>query len=391
MVPSAGSMVPGEGVMLRSNTEQLVRKSMARFVDAELIPRAQEIDQKGEFPREIFMEMAKMGVFGIRYPKNRGGSGGNTTLYCIICEELARGLMSAAATTAMQCLMGTNFLFHFGTDEMHKEFFLPAMRGEKIACFCLTEPEAGGDLGSVSTLAVPTSDGYALNGLKTWVTNGPVASFYTVLCQTDPAKKLRGLNFFFVPREAPGVSVSKPFDLLGTRTTPICDLALTDVRIPREYMLGGEGQGTGNLLSILAEIRTMTAALGVGLTRAALHDSIQYAHERVAFGKPIGTYQLIQAKIAELAVDLEAAKLLTYRASHMVDDKLSCLTEASMAKYFATETACKAGDYATRILGAYGYSMEYTAQRYYRDNRFLLYGGGTHEVLLPNIARWVGL
>jgi alkylation response protein AidB-like acyl-CoA dehydrogenase len=377
--------------MLRSDAEMLVRKTMARFVDAELIPKAQEIDEKGEFPMETFQAMAKMGVFGIRYPKERGGSGGNTTLYCIICEELARGLMSAAATTAMQCLMGTNFLFHFGTPEMHENYFLPAMRGEKIACFCLTEPEAGGDLGNVSTLAAKTEGGYVLNGLKTWVTNGPVASFFTVLCQTDPAKKLRGLNFFFVPRETPGVSVSKPFNLLGTRTTPICELALTDVKVPEEYRLCPEGQGTDNLLAILAEIRSMTAVLAIGLVRAAIHDCIQYAHERVAFGKTISQYQLIQAKVAEMYVDLEAAKLMAYRATHMVDDKIPCLPQATMAKYFATEAACKAGDYATRIFGAYGYSMEYTAQRYYRDNRFLLYGGGTHEVLLPNIARWAGL
>ncbi len=376
---------------MRSNAEQLIRKTMARFVGNEVIPRAQELDEKGEFPMEIFQAMGRMGVFGIRYPKDKGGSGGNTTLYCIICEELARGLMSAAATTAMQCLMGTNFLFLYGTPEMHETYFLPAMRGEKIACFCLTEPEAGGDLGNVSTLATRTADGYVLNGLKTWVTNGPVASFYTVLCQTDPAKKLRGLNFFFVPRETPGISVSKPFNLLGTRTTPICELALTDVKVPHEYMLCPEGRGTDNLLAILAEIRSMTAALAIGLLRAAIHDSIQYAHERTAFGKSISNYQLIQAKVAEMHVDLEAARLLAYRATRLVDDKIPCLPEATVAKFFATEAACKAGDYATRIFGAYGYSMEYTAQRYYRDNRFLLYGGGTHEVLLPNIARWAGL
>ncbi|MBN1105540.1 MAG: acyl-CoA dehydrogenase family protein, partial [Deltaproteobacteria bacterium] len=345
--------------MLRSNAEDLIRKTMARFVDSELIPRAQEIDEKGEFPREIFMEMAKMGVFGIRYPKNRGGSGGNTTLYCIICEELARGLMSAAAITAMQCLMGTNFLFHFGTEEMHKKYFLPSMRGEKIACFNLTEPEAGSDLGNVSTLATRTDDGFVVNGLKTWVTNGPVADLFTVLCQTDPAKKLKGLNFFFIPRETPGLSVSKPFNLLGTRTTPISELAFSNVHIPFEHRLGGEGQGTDNLLSILSEIRTMTAALGIGLVRAALHDCIQYAHERVAFGRTISHYQLIQAKVAEMAVDLEASRLLTYKATHMIDDRIPCLPEASMAKYFATEAACKAGDYATRIFGAYGYAMEY--------------------------------
>jgi alkylation response protein AidB-like acyl-CoA dehydrogenase len=287
--------------------------------------------------------------------------------------------------------MGTNFLFHFGTDELREEYFLPAMRGDKVACFCLTEPEAGSDLGNVTTIAAKTDDGYVVNGMKTWVTNGPVADFYTVLCQTDPAKKLRGLNFFFFPKGTPGLSASKAFDLLGTRTTQISELAFKEVHIPHHHMLGGEGQGLNNLLSILAEIRTMTAALAIGLQRAALDDSIQYAHERVQFGRPISTYQLIQAKVANMATDLEASNLLTYRATHMIDNNQECMKEASMAKYFATEAACRAADEATRIFGAYGYSMEYAAQRYYRDNRFLLYGGGTHEILQTNIARWVGL
>ncbi len=378
-------------MMIRSNSEELIRKSIARFVDNELIPKAQEIDEKGEFPVEMLREIAKMGVFGIRYPKNKGGAGGNNTLYCILCEELSRGLVSVAAITAMQCLMGTNFLFHFGTDEMRETYFLPAMRGEKIACFCLTEPEAGSDLGAVSTSATKTEDGYVINGMKTWVTNGPVADFYTVLCQTDPAKKFRGLNFFFVPRDTPGLSVSKPFQTLGTRTTMLSEIAFTDVHIPAEYRLGKEGQGLSNLLSILSEIRSMTAALAIGLQRAALDDSIRYARERTQFGKPISKYQLIQAKIANMAVNLEASKLMTYKATRMIDNGISCMTEASMAKYFATEAACKAADEATRIFGAYGYSMEYTAQRYYRDSRFLLNGGGTHEVLQTNIARWVGL
>ena len=377
--------------MLRSDAEILIRKNMARFVDKEVIPRAKEIDEKGEFPRDLFKQMAKMGVFGTRYPKDKGGSGGNTTLFCINCEELARGLMSLGAITAMQCLMGTNFLFHFGTEEMRQKYFLPAMEGEKVACFCLTEPEAGSDLGNVSTIAKRTDDGYVLNGMKTWVTNGPVADFFTVLMQTDPEKKFRGLNFFFVPRDTPGFSCGKPFDLLGTRSTPISEISFKDCVIPLENMLGQEGRGLTNLLTILAEIRTMTAALAIGLQRAALDDSIKYAHERAQFGKTIGNYQLIQAKIANMAVDLEASHLLTYKASHMIDKRMEALKEASMAKYFATEAACRAGDQATRIFGAYAYSMEYSAQRYYRDNRFLLYGGGTHEILQPNIAKWVGL
>jgi alkylation response protein AidB-like acyl-CoA dehydrogenase len=377
--------------MIRSNSEELIRKSMAAFVDKELIPRAQEIDETGEFPMEMFQRIGKMGVFGLRYPKDKGGAGGNTTLFCIACEELARGLMSIAAITAMQCLMGTNFLFHFGTREMHETYFLPAMRGEKVASFCLTEPDAGSDLGNVSTTARKTDGGYLVNGMKTWVTNGPVADFYTVLMQTDPEKKFRGLNFFFVPRDTPGFFCGKAFDLLGTRTTPICEIAFKDCLIPEAHRLGEEGRGMNNLMTILSEIRTMTAALAVGLQRAAMNDSIRYAHERAQFGSTIGNYQLIQAKVANMAVNLEASRLLTYKTTHLIDNRIECLKEASMAKYFATEAACKAGDEATRIFGAYGYSMEYSAQRYYRDNRFLLYGGGTHEILQPNIARWVGL
>lgn len=377
--------------MLRSDPKELIRKSMARFVDNEVVPKAEEVDETGEFPMDLFRKVGEMGVFGIRYPKAKGGAGGNTTLYCIICEELARGLMSLAAITAMQCLMGTNFLFHFGTSEMHDKYFLPAMKGEKISCFSLTEPEAGSDLGNVSTLATSTGDGYVINGMKTWVTNGPLADFYTVLCQTDPAEKLKGLNFFFIPRDTPGFSHSKAFGLLGTRTTQISEISFNNCHIPLEYRLGGEGEGLNNLLSILAEIRTMTAALAIGLQRAALNDSIKYAHERQQFGRPISKFQLIQAKVGNMATDLEASRLLTYKATRLIDQNSSALTESSMAKYFATEAACRAGDEVTRIFGAYGYSMEYPAQRYYRDNRFLLYGGGTHEILQTNIARWVGL
>ena len=377
--------------MLRSNSEELVRKTMARFVDNEVIPQAQALDEKGEFPQALFQELSRMGVFGIRYPRNQGGGGGNNTLYCIICEELARGFMSLAAVTAMQCLMGTNFLFHYGNDDLRERYFYPAMRGEKIACFCLTEPEAGSDLGAVTTRATAADDGWIVNGLKTWVTNGPVADFYTVLCQTDPAKKFRGLNFFFVPRETPGVSVSKPFDTVGTRTTLISEVAFENVHIPNANRLGADGQGLSNLMAILAEIRSMTAALAIGLQRAALADSIRYAHERAQFGRTIDKFQLIQAKIGDMATNLEASRLMTYSATRMIDEGTPCLKEASMAKYFATEAACKAADEATRIFGAYGYSMDYTVQRYYRDNRFLLYGGGTHEILRTNIARWAGL
>lgn len=373
--------------MLRSDIEKLQRKVMARFVDEEVIPVARERDESGEFPFDLFKKLADMGILGIRYPKKVGGSGGNTTLYCISVEELARGLLSLAAITAMQCLMATNGLYLYGTKEMHEEYLRPALRGEKIGAFQLTEPEAGSDLSAVRTLATKTDDGYVVNGMKTWSTSGPYGDFHTVLCQTDPGNGLKGLMFFFIPADTPGFSHSKKFDTLGTRTSSLSEIYFNNCHVPSEYMLGELGRGLDVLLTILAEIRVMTACLALGLHRAAMEDAIRYCKERVQFGKPIGQYQLIQAKIANMAVNLEAGTLMSYKVTHLIDEKIPCLNEASMAKYFTVESTCSACDEAMRIFGAYGYSMEYNVQRYYRDNRFLLYGGGTHEVLQTTIAR----
>jgi alkylation response protein AidB-like acyl-CoA dehydrogenase len=377
--------------MLRADVEKLQRKVMAKFVDEEVIPTAREHDESGEFPYDLFKKLADMGVLGIRYPKAVGGSGGNTTVYCISMEELARGLLSLAGTTAMQCLMATDGLYRYGTDEMHETFLRPALRGEKIGAFQLTEPEAGSDLANVRTRAIKSGDGYVINGMKTWSTSGPIGAFHTVLCQTDPDEGLKGMMFFFIPADTPGFSHSKRFDMLGTRTTQMSEIYFNNCRVPLEYRLGEEGRGLNVLLTILAEIRVMTACLALGLHRAAMDASIKYCKERVQFGKPIGKYQLIQAKIANMAVNLEAGHLMAYKVTHLIDDKVSCLNEASMAKYFTVESACKAVDDATRIHGAYGYSMEYPVQRYYRDSRFLLFGGGTHEVLQTTIARQYGI
>jgi alkylation response protein AidB-like acyl-CoA dehydrogenase len=374
-------------MVVRSDIEELLRRVMARFVDEEVIPVAREIDDRGEFPFDLFKRLADMGILGIRYPKKAGGSGGTTTLYCISVEELARGLMSLAAITAMQCLMATNGLYLYGTREMHEEYLRPALRGEKIGAFQLTEPEAGSDLGNVRTRATKAEDGWFINGMKTWSTSGPYGDFHTVLCQTDPGKGLKGLMFVFIPSATPGFSHSKKFDTLGTRTSALSEIYFNNCHVPDEYMLGELGRGLDVLLTILAEIRVMTGCLAIGLLRAAMDDSIRYCKERVQFGRPIGTYQLIQAKIANMAVNLEASNLMCYKVTHLIDESISCLNEASMAKYFATEAACSAADEATRIFGAYAYSMEYNVQRYYRDNRFLLYGGGTHEVLQTTIAR----
>lgn len=364
---------------------------MAAFVDQEVVPQAKALDQQASFPWNLFRTLGEMGAFTIRYPKSAGGGGGTPTLFCIMCEELARGYLSLAAITAMQCLMGTNFLFKYGTKELKEKYFYPAMRGEMVASFALTEPEAATDLAGVRTTAVRVEGGWLINGLKTWITNGPVANFFTVLCQTQPGTGLKGLNFFFVPKDTRGVSTSPKFDKLGTRATEISELAFRDVFVSQDHLFGTEGQGMRNLFAILAEIRTMTAALALGLARAAYNSSRQYAMERTQFGQPIGRFQLIQSKVAQVATNIWASHLMTYEAARRLERGLPVMKEASMAKYFATETACQAADEATRILGAYSYAMEYDVQRYYRDCRFLLFGGGTAEILQTIIARECGV
>ncbi len=377
--------------MIAPETARLLRKTVARFVDREVRPVANRLEEGKEFPWELFRRAADLGFFRMRYPKEKGGAGGNATLFNIMCEELARGYMSLAAITAMQCLMCTDFIFKFGTDAIRDEYFHPAMRGEKVGAFCLTEPDAGTDLASIRTIAEPDGDGYVINGLKTWITNAPVADMFTVLCLTDRKSGLKGANFFLVDRKTAGVSVSKKFDKMGTRAAVIAEVAFENARVPAANRLGEEGRGMANLMRILAEIRAMTAALSLGLARAAYDDSLRYVKERHAFGSPIGSYQLIRAKIANMATEIEASRLMLYWVTDMLDRGAKCLKEASMAKYFVSEVACRACDEATRIFGAYSYSNEYDVNRYFRDTRFLLFGGGTSEILQDIIGRELGL
>ncbi len=371
--------------------EEMIRKVFARFTDEEIIPKAREMDEAEEFPMWMFQKIATTGAFGLRYSPKVGGAGGTTSQFCVMVEELARGSMSVAAFTAMQCLMGTNFLYEYGTPEQHERLLKPALRGEKVASFALTEADAATDLGGVKTIARADGDSWIINGSKTWITNAPVADFFTVLCQTDKSQGLKGMNFFLVERGTPGLYISKKFDKLGTRATEISELAFTDVRIPLENRLGKQGQGVGNLMRILAVIRVMTAALSLGLARAAFDQSKRYALERTQFGKRIGSFQLIQQKIANMATDIWASNLMVYKVAGMIDNGERALKEASMAKYFVSEVACRAADEATRIFGAYSYSMEYDVQRFYRDCRFLLFGGGTSEILQTIISRECGV
>ena len=378
---------PKNEPLLRSDREETIRRTFRRFAEEEVAPRAQALDEGKDNYKDLFLELGRMSAFGIRYPVELGGVGGNNTLYCIICEELARGLVSLSAVYAMQCLMGTNFLNYYGSEDLRERYFFPAMRGEMVSAFCLTEPDNSSDLTGCRTTAIKNGDKYAVNGMKTWITNAPIANFFTVLVQTNPGSKARGLNFAFIPRDLPGVSVSPAFECVGTRSSKLSEIAFSEVEIPAENMLIPQGQGMRALLAILAEIRTMTAAIGLGLAKAAYETSVQYAKERSQFGRVIKDYQLIQAHIANMKTRIYASELMLYDVCAKIDRGEKPLLESSMAKYYVCETACDAADRSTRVLGGYSYSMEYPAQRYYRDSRFLLYGGGTHEILQANIGR----
>jgi alkylation response protein AidB-like acyl-CoA dehydrogenase len=371
-----------------SEEQEMFRRAVADFVDKEVIPAAASLDEREEFPWELFRQIAGLGWLGIRYPERYGGGEADNITFNLMCEELARGSLALAATVAMQALMGTDFIYRFGSEEQKQRLLVPALRGEKIGGICMTEPGAGSDLGAIRTTAVREGGGYRLNGTKIWITSATVANFFTIAAKTQPDAGFKGVDLFLVETDRAGVRVGRQIKKLGTRASETSEVVLENVWIPAENLLGEqEGQGMRLLRGILDQIRVMTGALSIGLARAALDSSLRYAQEREAFGQPIIKFQAIQHKLAEMATRLEAARTLVYRAAWLIDQGQPDTKISAMAKLFASEMANYVADEATRIFGAYGFAMEFDVQRYFRDARFLLYGGGTSEILKNMIAR----
>jgi len=375
-------------LQLRQDQQErdLFRASVRDFVDREVLPAAEDLDRHGLFPHGLFQRLAQLGYFALRYSEDVGGQGADFQTACVLYEELAAGSLSLAAIAAMQGLMGTVFVHRFGTPDQHEKYLKPALRGEKVGTFALTEPEAGSDLGAMRTRARRTEHGWHLTGSKTWITSAPEADFLTVGAKTTDDQGIRDIALFLLDAGTPGFAVGRPIEKLGTRSSLTSEIHI-DCEVGADALLGGEGQGVKNVGGTLSEIRIMTAALAIGLGRRALADSARYAAERKAFGRPIGEFQLISAKLADMATELHAARLTTYDAAARLDADGDVTTVAAMAKYFATEVCARIVDEATRIFGSYGYAAEYAVQRYFRDARFLLYGGGTSEILKGLIGR----
>ena len=308
----------------------------------------------------------------------------------IFYEQIARGSVGFAQSVIMNILMGTYFVYRFGSEAIKKQCLYPAMRGEKIGTMCFTEDQSGSDLAATRTRAVKDGNEWVINGTKMWITNGPIADMATVLATTDPALGNKGLNFFLIEKGTPGYVPGQVLDKLGCRGSITGELVFDNVRVPEENLLGAEvNKGVEYLGEILDEVRVMTAAMAMGIAQAAFDEGLEYARKRVAFGKTIGNYQLIRAKFADMATEMEASRLMIYSAAWRIKEKLSCRKEAAMTKMFATETCLKVVDEVTRIWGANAFAHEYNPQRHFRDARFLLYGGGTHEIIKDLLGRMI--
>jgi len=373
--------------------EIAIRDTFHRFSEEQVKPRAEAIDEAKQFPRELFERVGALGLFGMRYPTQWGGTDTGTRAYLLAIEELARGSLSLAACCTMQSLMGTYFVFRSGDDDIRKRFLVPAIKGERVGTICITEPDAGSDLDAISTRAVEDGGEWVISGAKTWITSAPAADFFTVFAVTKQGAKPRDneLSIFLVERDTSGLTVGKTIEKMGLWGSVTSEVSFDDCRVPAGNLLGERGKGQAYLREILARIRLTTAALALGVGEAAVEDAVRYAGERIQFGKPIGKYQAIKVQLADRATELEAARHLISHAAWQEDEGLPNMKEASMAKLFASESALSACDTAARVMGAYGYAMEYPVQRYLRDVRFTLIGGGTSEILKLIIAKEIGL
>lgn len=368
-----------------NDQQRQVQQTFARFCERRIRPQAEALDEAHVYPTQLMGELAELGFFAMRYPEDVGGLNMDLVSLCLALEEIARGSMSLAGCAAMQSLMGTKFLHLLGNQEIRDRLLKPALRAEKTGAICMTEPNAGSDLGGISTSAEKVAGGYRLNGQKMWVTAAPVADFFTVFARAGEHKKL---TIFLVERDFEGLKIGRNIAKMGVWALPTSELSLQDCFVPDSHCLSHEiGDGEAHLRKLLAEIRIVTGAMALGGGQAALQEAIDYAAERRQFGKPINRFQAVQLRLAEMATGMTAARQLVHYAAWLKDEDRPHHKEAAMAKLFASEAAAEVCDNAARVLASYGYAMEYPVQRYLRDIRFTLIGGGTSDILKLIIAK----
>ncbi len=366
---------------------QLIRKTVREFAESEIQPHVSLLDKESRFPWEIVEKMKPLNFFGLQVPKKYGGAGLDTISYSIAVEEISRVSAALGLCVTVHNSVGIFPILKFGTEEQKKRF-VPAMaKGESIGAFCLTEANAGSDAGGVETHAVESDDGFILNGTKIFVTNGGVCGTILVFAISEDKNKRNIASVFIVEKDRPGYSVGEIEDLCGMRANPVSSLFFEDCLVPKENLLGRLGQGIKIGLTALDTGRIGIAAQALGIAQAAFESSVSYAKERQQFNKPLSKFQTIQNYLADMSTQIDASRLLLYRAAACKDKGLPFSAEASMAKLHCSATAKDVTDLAVQIHGGYGYSKEYDVERYFRDAKVTQIYEGTSEVQRMVIAR----
>jgi alkylation response protein AidB-like acyl-CoA dehydrogenase len=372
-----------------SEKNRAVRRSVRTFCKRELMPIAKDIDQEARFPWEVVEKMGKLGYFGVQIPKKLGGAGMDAMSFIIVIEEISRVCAGLGLCLSVHYGVGVYPLMAFGSEEQKKKWVPPLARGEKIGAFCLSEPNAGTDAGGIEATAIRDGEHYIINANKVFVTNGGVADFCLIFARTNPEAGRKGISVLVAERGTPGFVVGDLEDLCGMRANPVSSIRLYDCRVPVENLIGKEGMGLQIGLRALDTGRMGIAAQALGIAQAAFEEAVRYAKERRQFGVAIAKHQAVQMMIADMATQIDAARLMVYRAALLSHQGKPFSQASAMAKLFASETACKVTDMAVQIHGGYGYSKSYPVERYYRDARVTRIYEGTSEIQRIVISRGV--
>ena len=369
----------------------MFQKVIREFCEKEIKPIASKIDQEEYFPFELYKKMGKMGLMGMTVPQEYGGAGIDKVSYMIALEEISRYCGSTGLTVEAHNTLGCGYIYEHGSEEQRKKYLPNYTNGENFAALAITEPNAGSDVAGLQTTAVLNKDEWVINGTKQFITSGDIAGVTIVMAKTDKDKGAKGISAILVEKDTEGFKVGQLEDKLGLRGSRTAELIFEDCRVPKENLLGELNKGFYGVMDTLDRGRTAVGAMSVGIARGALEDSLEYAQQRQQFGRPIGKFQAIRWMIADMATDIDAARLLVYRAAFLEDNKLPYSKEGAMAKLFASEIAMRATNKAIQIFGGYGYTREYPVERYFRDVKLCQIGEGTSEVQRIVISKRLGL
>ena len=370
-----------------SEEQELVQRTARDFAREKVLPRAREIDEQGKVPKELLAEMASLGFLGIYVPESYGGAGLDALSYALVTEEINRACASTGVVMSSHVSLVVDPLLQYGSDAQKDRFLRPLASGEKLGCFALSEPASGSDAAAMRTSERRDGDAWVLNGTKNFITNGASADITLVFAQTDAQAKHRGIAAFLVEKGTRGFSVGKLEHKLGIRGSDTAQLVFQDCRVPAANLLGEVGEGFKIALSTLDGGRISIAAQAVGIARACLEDSLAYAKEREAFGKKIVEFQAIQWKLADMATEIDAARLLVWRAATLKDRGEDHILAAAQAKLFASDVAVRAARECVQIFGGYGYLTDFPAERHYRDAKITEIYEGTSEIMNLVIAQ----